>query len=157
MELEQVLEIARTSIQRVTYSVLTTYGADGCINARVMQHFKLGDDWALWFGTSPRSRKAEDVRRNPQATVVLQDNGDTAYVTVSGKVTIHDDLALRKARWMEEWRSFFPDGPEGDDYVLLELIPQRMELLNFKAQIAPPPFGLNHVDLEMQDSGWVIV
>ncbi|MFW5748116.1 MAG: pyridoxamine 5'-phosphate oxidase family protein [Chloroflexota bacterium] len=157
VKITDLLELVDETARRVIYSTLVTHRVDGGISARVMQHFQPDDDLAIWFGTNPNSRKVAELRVNPQATVIFHDDSETAYVTVSGTVDIIDNLDTRRSMWMEEWRAFFPDGAEGSDYVLLRLAPERVEILNFKREIAPPPYGLNHINLVRQDDGWALL
>jgi hypothetical protein len=55
----------------------------------------------------------------------------------------------------EEWRAFFPAGPAGEDYVLLQVVPSRLEVLNFVRQVTPIPFGLRPAVLVRRGDGWV--
>jgi hypothetical protein len=38
--------------------------------------------------------------------------------------------------------AFFPDGPAGDDFVLIGIEPARIELMDFSLALHPPPYGL---------------
>ncbi len=134
---------------------LLTTSATGQIDARVMQPFAPGDDFALWFGTSPASRKVRDVGHSPAATVAFQSKDGSAYVTLTGTVDVRTDLETRRAWWREDWRAFFPGGAEGDDFVVLAFTTDRVEVLDFVRHIAPPPFGLTAAALVRADAGWV--
>ncbi len=154
---EQLLGIARDIMTTVQYCVLITLDETGQANARLMQPFPPEPDLTLWFGTSPRSRKALNIRRNPHITVLYQDTTNNAYLTLQGTSRLVDDLDQRRAHWFEGWKVFWPDGPEGDDYLLIAFTPTRLELMSFAQNVTPQPFGLLPVELERQNDNWTLV
>ncbi len=54
--------------------------------------------------------------------------GDS-FIEFQGKATIRDDKALKKQFWNEALSSYF-DGPDDDSFVLLELKPTTIRLMN---------------------------
>ena len=44
-----------------------------------------------------------------------------------------------------------PAGPDSDDYILICVTPERIELVNDAAGVAPEPKGLKCVSLELRD------
>jgi general stress protein 26 len=156
MEVNNLMAAARAIIQSNKYCMLMTHAPTGAINARLMQPFPPDHDLTLWFGTSPRSGKVRDLRANPHATVVYQDNARVAYVTLQGTARLENDLNLRKNHWFEGWKLFWPDGPEGDDYILIRFMPEQIEIMNFAENIAPPPYGLMPAVLTRRGDQWVL-
>lgn len=152
---DELLKVIRQAIQSTQYAFLMTADDTGLINVRLMQPFPPDDDLTLWFGTSPRSRKAENIRRDPRVTVAYQDSAGAAYITLQGQAYLVDDLELRRAHWFTEWKLFWPDGPEGDDYVLIRFRPERIELMHFGQNITPAPFGLLPAVLTRQGDDWI--
>jgi general stress protein 26 len=139
---------------RKKYCLLATHG-DGAIDARVLQPFPPDDDFTVWLGTSPASRKARQVSRDPGATLVYQDDARSACVVLVGAVTLVDDLAERRRRFVPLWRAFWPDGPEGPDFVLLRFVPSRIEVWDARRRITPIPFGLRSAcAVRGEDGAW---
>jgi general stress protein 26 len=128
----------------------------GQMHTRLMQPFPPEEDLTLWFGTSPRSRKIQDIQQQPRVTVAVHQAAANSYVTLVGQAQLEDDLTARWQRWREEWRAFFPAGPAGEDYVLLRVVPSRLEVLNFVRQVTPIPFGLRPAVLVRHGDGWVL-
>ncbi|MEZ4668800.1 MAG: pyridoxamine 5'-phosphate oxidase family protein [Anaerolineae bacterium] len=155
-EANDLLETARKLMESQNYCTLITGGAAGSPNARVVQPLPLEADFTLWFGTSPRSRKVQDIRHNPAITVLYFIAHGMSYITLQGDAKLVDDLEQRKSRWAEGWHMFFPDGPEGDDYMLIQFTPKRIELMSFEHNITPPPFGLVPAVLTRQDDNWIV-
>ncbi|GHC32330.1 pyridoxamine 5'-phosphate oxidase family protein [Streptomyces cinnamoneus] len=135
------------------YGFLTTY--DGLRpHTRLVEHLGVGEDGSLHIGTSPRSRKAADVARQPRVTYAVEDRGAAAYAVLEAEAHVEDGLQERLAHWKDDFRAFFPDGPEGDDYVVLRLCPDRIELMDFTHQVHPAPFGLVPAVIERDAAGW---
>jgi general stress protein 26 len=153
---DELLDIARGVITAALYCVLITLDEAGQANARVMQPFPPEADLTLWFGTSPRSRKALNIRRHPQLTVLYQNPTDNAYLTLQGTARLVDDLDQRRAHWFNGWKLYWPDGPTGDDFILIAFTPSRLELMSFSQNVTPPPYGLMPAALERQADTWAL-
>lgn len=154
---EEYLTITEDIVRAAKYSSLITLGANGYVHARVMQHFAPEADLTLWFGASPNSRKAEDIRRDNRVTAIFREDSSPAYAVLAGHAEIVTDLDLRRSHWFPEWDAFFPGGPEGDDYALIKMTPTRIELLNFARDVTPVPYGLAHRDLVLTNGVWQVV
>jgi general stress protein 26 len=138
---------------RKKYCLLAT-ASSGDIDARVLQPFPPGPDLEVWLGTSPRTRKVAQLRADPRATLVYQDDSKSACVVLVGRVELVEDLAERRRRFMPTWWAFYPGGPEGEDYVLLRFTPQRIEVWDASRRITPEPFGLRSARLVHRDGVW---
>ena len=139
MTAEDWLEVVRITIQDKDYCFLITLGESGCANARLMQPFKTEEDFTIWFGTSPRSRKVCEIAANGWATVTYENAGEHAYVTLVGQVQVERDIDARRRYWRQEWAIFWPAGPEDDDYILIKFVPSRIELMSIYRNVAPNP------------------
>jgi general stress protein 26 len=140
-------------MKRKKYCLLATMG-DGGIDARVLQPFPPESDLSVWLGTSATSRKVAQLRADSRATLVYQDDGKSACVTLRGHVTLVDSLDERRKRFRSSWWAFWPDGPEGDDYLLLRFQPSRIEVWDATRRVTPEPFGLRSAQLELRDGAW---
>lgn len=152
----RVFDTALKLLRNNPYGFLTTVH-DGRPCSRLVQHLSVEDDATLWIGTSPVSRKAGQLAANPEVLYAVEDRGDLAYVVVYGAARLVDDLDERRRLWDPGAIAFFPDGPEGDDFVLIRLVPRRIELMSFADRIHPEPYGLKEAVLERRDDGWARV
>ena len=110
-DLPHVLGAARATIRRTRYCLLATRASDGATSARVVQpHPPEGSELAVWLGTSPGTRKVRELRGDPHATLVYQDNRRSASVVLQGRVEVVEDLSLRRKYFMPSWIAFFPGG-----------------------------------------------
>jgi general stress protein 26 len=156
MTVEQLFEVVRTTVASAEYCFLTTLNQHGEMHTRLMQPFPLEDDLSIWFGTSPRARKVQDIRSNSHAAVAYQPSLEPAYVSFIGAGRFDDDLDRRRHYWYEDWLTFFPAGPAGDDYALIKFVPWRIEVMNFAQQVAPSPFGLKPAVLVREGEAWSV-
>jgi len=154
--LERVLEAVRASLESVEYCFLITLGESGEPHARLVQPFEPEEDLTLWVGTWVKSRKVQEIQRDSRVTLAFYDEEDTAYVTLKGSADIESGLENRKKYWREEWIGFLPEGPEGDDYVVIKFVPERIEMMSFGRGILPPPYGLRPAVLVRSADSWVV-
>lgn len=109
----------------------------------------------LWFGTNPTLLKVQEIENDPRVTVAIQDRRENASLVLYGTARIERDVALRRRWWLGTWRLLFPNGPAGDPYVVLQFEAERVELLNFRRDVIPEPFGLRPLVL-VQREGWAL-
>lgn len=154
LKAESLLQTAKGIMRSTRFCFLITKNAAGQVNARLMQPFKPEEDLTIYFATSPRSRKVYEIRGENQVTVAYEAN--TAYVALVGSARSRSDLNLRRKYWREEWASFFPAGPEGNDYIIIQFTPYRIELMSFDENVAPPPYGLKPAVLIRDGDSWAV-
>ena len=121
------LEAARDIIETVRYGALATVDVDGQPRVRTVDPFPPTEDMTVWIATHPSTRKLAQIRANPRVTLYYTDPERAAYVTLMGRARIHEDAAT-KAKWKHpDVERFYPDYPE--DYALIEVVPERLEVL----------------------------
>ena len=155
MTAENWLDVARTTIEAKDYCFFITLSDEGHANARLMQPFRPEEDFTIWFGTSPRSRKVCEITANGQVAVSYENVGEHAYVTLMGRAQVERDIEARRKYWRQEWAIFWPAGPEDDDYVLIKFVPSRIELMSIYRNVAPDP-RLQPAVLVRDGEAWVI-
>ena len=95
------------------------------LRARPMApHTDEGSD-IVWMVTDVNSGKVDEVARNPEVCLSIQD-GQT-YASVTGHAEIVDDLAKKKEIWNPFVDAWFPEGPESASATLLKITPQAGE------------------------------
>lgn len=139
LDRERVLEAAREVMLAARTCALITLGPGGRPQARAMDPFPPEEDFTVWMGTRRDTRKVSQLEEDPTATLYYFDPGGPSYVTLIGRIRLVDDLAERRRRWKEEWAPYYPEGPEGDAYLLLEFLPSRLEIVSYPHEIASAP------------------
>ncbi|MCG6981284.1 MAG: pyridoxamine 5'-phosphate oxidase family protein [Deltaproteobacteria bacterium] len=154
---EVFLETAKSNMRSAEYCMLITLGERGEANARLVQPFEPEGDMTIWVGTWSKSRKVREILNDRRVTLAFHDKEDTAYVTLLGSAEIESDINKKRKYWREEWVGFIPQGPEGEDYVLVKFTPFRIEIMSFGSGILPQPYGLKPAVLVRSDDVWVLV
>lgn len=89
----------------------------------------------------------EDPRRGPEGAALLprEEREDPrrgpAYVTLLGEARLVEDPEEKARRWRQEWRPYYPGGPEGEAYLLIQVTPSRLEVVSYPHDIAADPLA----------------
>ena len=151
-----ILETAKSSMKSAEYCMLITLGEGGEANARLVQPFEPEPDMTIWVGTWSKSRKVREIQKDSRVTLAFYDRDSTAYVTLLGLAGIENDLNKKRKYWREEWIGFIPQGPDGEEYVLVKFIPFRIELMSFANGVLPQPYGLKPAVVIRLEDLWVV-
>lgn len=154
LSLEHCMRVARRTASRTKYGFLITTAQDGAPSARLVQPIVEADDFEFFIGTHPQSRKVAEIRVYPAVTLAFNKSDEDASLVVYGTATVHQEVDVKEEYWKSTWRLFFPEGPQSDDYVVIRVRAERMELLSFQRNVIPEPFGLRPMVLERTAEGW---
>jgi general stress protein 26 len=127
---DSLLIYARMIVDSSDSHVLITVDETGKPRARTMSPFTPEEDWTIWLGTFPTSRKAQQIKNNPNVVVFYYDSKSYSYVNVSGTARLVNDPNLKAKYWKDGWKRFYPDRDK--DYILVEVFPERLEVCSFK-------------------------
>jgi len=112
-------------VDSVEFPLLVTTSADGHAVVRPM-HLLERDGRRFWFATSAASAKVQQMRANPQVTLVFSRPDLFNYASVYGRVELLGGSAeLRRRLWREEWGDHWPAGAADEDYLLLCVVGER--------------------------------
>jgi general stress protein 26 len=105
-------------------AMLATRAADGpALHMRPMA--LMGDlsvfGGTLWFFTDDRSRKVREIERDPQISLVFQNDHDSRYVQLVGTAAIVADKARMRELFTPAVRTYFPDGLEDPHLTLIRV------------------------------------
>jgi len=150
---ETMLMTARAIIKEADYCFFMTHGESGEINARLMHPFEPDGEFNVWLGASPRSRKVREILKQNKVTLSFINPRSTAYVTIVGTATTENSPELKHKYWRAYWTDMYPGGPENSEYVLIKIVPYRIEFMNFSNAALPQPYGLKPSGLERSTSG----
>lgn len=89
-------------------------------------------DLTLFTPTKLDTEKVEELENNPSASVLLgyEEKGlSDSYIEVSGMSRINQSQELKQQFWDDSFTKWF-SGPEDSNYVLLEIQPETIRILN---------------------------
>ncbi len=129
-ENDTLLSAARQYIKNVRFCALVTNDSTGFPHVRTMDPFLPDEDWIIWFGTNPRSRKVNEIRNNPKVALYYTGNKGEGYVTITGYASLVNNQSKKDSLWKDEWSRFYKNRKE--DYLLIKVIPKKLEMIDYK-------------------------
>ncbi len=150
---ERVLEVVRETMEKAAYGFLITLDESGQPQARLMDPFEPELDMTVWMATSRATRKVSQLRKDARATLAYYDRDGMGYVALVGNVRLVGDLEERRRRWKPEWESFYPGGPEGPNYLLIEFTPSHIQVMSISRGVGAGPFA--PAILKRDGSAWL--
>jgi general stress protein 26 len=127
---DTVLKAAREVIGAARYATLSSVDElGGYLYSRVVDPFPPEGNFTIWIGTNAESRKVQQLTRNPRVVLLYFDAPRQHYVSIMGSATVVRDPKEKLRRFKPEWKAFYKNGSEGDDYVLLRVSPSQLEIV----------------------------
>lgn len=107
-------------LQNFSNAMLVSQGADHGLHARPMAIASIEPNTdKIWFATSLDTEKVDELLAHPEVNVAFQ--GKTQFASVCGEASVKRDRAKIEELWNESWRTWFPDGKDQKDLVLIEV------------------------------------
>ena len=113
-------------IDEIGFAMLTTID-EGVLRSRPMQTQDFEFDGDLWFFTSSKTHKAEEIEKDSRVNVSYASPATNTYVSVSGTAQIVKDKAKIDEYWNDILRAWFPEGKDSPDLVLLKVAVEQAE------------------------------
>ncbi len=133
----QVLAAAREIMTAQQYCGLITVDEDGLPQIRTMNPFPPDEDMVVWMATNTRSRKVEQIRRDPRVALYYADHAKaTGYVAITGKAVLVADMKEVLKRKRAYWDTAFPGLK---NIVLIKVVPERLDVVNYRLGFGPNP------------------
>ena len=133
----KLIKAAREIISATGVCTLITLDEDGGARARAMDAFLPDENFVIWFGTNPKSRKVNQIQHEPKVTLYYFDKASASYVMIYGEAQIIDGIAEKEKHWKKEWLAFYPNYPDG--YALIKVTPEWMEVISESRGITGDP------------------
>lgn len=135
----QMLAAAREMILQIRFCALITVDADGAPRVRTMDPFPPDEDWIIHMATNASTRKIDQIRNNPRSALYYFDSSGIGYVSLEGTSRLVSEASEKARFWKPDWTPFYEDQYRGDDYVLIEFRPSRLEIVSASHGIASSP------------------
>ena len=156
LSLEHCLRVARATVAHTRYCFLLTTEEGKSPRARLVEPITDPDTFTFFVGTHAQSRKVGQIQHHASVTLAFGSASEDANVVVYGQATVLNEPALKQGYWKSTWRLFFPEGPRSDDYAVVKVEAEKIEVLNFQRNVVPEPFGLRPAVLEKTSRGWQV-
>jgi general stress protein 26 len=124
-----VLDAARQTITAAGCASMITVDETGLPSSRAVAAFEPDDSFSrIAIASHPASRKTVHVQNDPRVVLSYIDLTNRGYLTVIGTAHFDDRVEEKKKCWTDSFSAFFPGGPESEEYMLVILVPERLEL-----------------------------
>lgn len=143
-----VLKAAREVAQKARYATFITIGADGQPQARIVDALGPDEDFSVWVGTNPLTRKVAEIAKDPRVTVSFFDPAGPAYVTLVGTAHLVTDPAVMAKHWKSAWAPFYKNEHRGADFALIAVVPRRLEVVSQSHGLINEPVTWRPVTVE---------
>lgn len=110
----------RELIKGIDICMLTTMDG-GILRSRPMSTQDVEFDGDLWFLTSRKTHKTEEIEQDSRVNVSYAAGSGKSYVSVSGNGAIFRDQAKIDEFWRPSHKLWFPNGKDDPDLVLLKV------------------------------------
>lgn len=147
---ERLIEVARAVMAAAGNCALITLDGEGLPRARAMDPFPPGDELVVWMATNAGTRKVAELEQDPRATLYYFDGDGGGYVTLLGRARIVRDAQAKARLWKPAWNDFYDAANRGDDYVLIEFVPERAEIMSLEHGVAAEPKGWKPAIVELR-------
>lgn len=90
------------------------------------------EELTFYTPTSAQTEKVDEIEKNSNVHILLGYDGEgigDSYVEISGTSKINDTEELKKKLWNKSFEQWF-EGPEDPNYVLLQIKPEAIRLMN---------------------------
>jgi general stress protein 26 len=130
-ERARLVAAAREIMAAQTYCALITLDETGRPHVRTMNPFPPEEDMTVYVATNTRSRKVQEIRHDPRVTLYYSDHKTAiGYVSLQGRAVLVDDMQEILKRKRAYWDQAFPGLK---NLVLIKVVPERLDVLNYKA------------------------
>ena len=153
-DIEAFLDVGRQIMTAAGCASLVTIDESGLPSSRPVRTFPSDDALTkITIPTDSNSRKTVQARINPLILLGYVDLSSRGYVTVIGNAELNDRPEDKQAIWVDQFLAFWPDGPESESYLLIDVTPQRIEMRSYTQGVAEDPTRWTPVTLERTGTG----
>jgi general stress protein 26 len=126
-------------IKNIRIAMMITVDAEGRLRARPMAAQKVEFDGELWFFTSRKCAKTEEIQHDANVNICFVKPETNRYVSVSGRARlVHDDARMQEL-WDASFLEFFPGGLADPDLVLIGIVVDSAEYWDAPGDRVAPP------------------
>ena len=138
MDKEQIVRTARELIQAGRPFLLATVDEKGQPQMRWMGGSVLDEPMTLWMAGGATGRKMAQIRANPAAQLLYNDEKFGSVVTISGRAEVVDSAEAKQRLWKAmPALSRYMSGPDDPGFGVVKFVGTRIEVLNLAEGMAP--------------------
>ena len=153
VDADRLLAEAARIVRGQPYCWLATSSETGGVRGRPMGKISFNTDaWTIHFITDGRSRKASDLRRANDVSIVCGREADDAYIALIGTASLRENPSEVRKRWKDAYDTYFPTESDKENAIFIEIGIDSIEL--WIRGFTPEPFGMHTTRLRRDAGGW---
>ena len=107
--------------------MLTTRSDDGLATRPMSNNGQVEYDGDTWFFARRDSAKVREIEADPSIALGYVATERGTWIAIEAEATIEDDVDEKRARWFEDLRRWFEDGPDDPAVVLIRAAATRVQ------------------------------
>jgi len=123
---QESIEKLKSLTEGIDFCMLTTING-GQLRSRPMSTQEFGEDGELWFFTSDRTHKVDEIEADNRVNAAYSKPDDNVYVSVSGRASIVKDQQKIEELWNPILKAWFPEGLDDPTLCLLKVSVEEAE------------------------------
>jgi general stress protein 26 len=123
---QEAIEKVRELIKEIDFAMLTTING-GHLRSRPMSTQDVEFDGDLWFFTSDKTHKVDEIEADNRVNVAYSSPDDNHYVSVSGRASVVKDRGKIEELWNPIYKAWFPEGLDDPTLCLLKISVEEAE------------------------------
>ena len=117
---QESIDKLKELLEGIDFAMLTTVAGEK-LHSRPMSTQQVEFDGDIWFFTSDRTHKVDEIQADNRVNVAYSDPDDNTYVSVFGRAEIVKDRAKIEELWNPIYKAWFPDGLDDPTLCLLKV------------------------------------
>lgn len=117
---QESIEKLKSLTEKIDFCMLTTING-GQLRSRPMSTQEFQEDGSLWFFTSDRTHKVDEIEADNRVNVAYSQPDDNVYVSVSGRAALVKDRQKIEELWNPILKAWFPEGLDDPTLSLLKI------------------------------------
>ncbi len=134
------IEKLRELMEGIDFCMLTTIDS-GHLRSRPMSTQQVEFSGDLWFFTSDKTHKVDEIRADPRVAVAYAKPEDNVFVSVSGTADVSYDRAKMEELWSPILKAWFPEGLDDPTLCLLKISVDQAEYWDSPSSTLVQLFG----------------
>jgi len=114
-------------LESIDFAMLTTIADGGRLRSRPMSTQEMDENGDLWFFTSDRTHKIEEIEADNRVNVAYSQPDDNTYISVFGRAEVVKDRQKIEDLWNPVYKAWFPDGLDDPALCLLKVSVEEAE------------------------------
>jgi pyridoxamine 5'-phosphate oxidase len=127
---KEILDQITALIDETSNIIVCSLDEDGFPNAKAMFKTEHEGLKTFLFSTNTSSRRVEDFRRDPRASIYFLGQGKINGLMLVGHMQVCRDRELRVRLWADGCEQYYPLGIDDPDYCVLKFVAEKGNYYN---------------------------